>query len=505
MLAELPVMVAGVPASMVRERDLTAVDELGLVPLTGMVTDSPVVAWPSRRWLVGRPTVGEVEVCYVAPYRTVDRDTRAGHPPLDLRREAGGVTGTGVTFLAVPPPSGRWRLTLRWQPSGSAISGVSSLGVGDVATEGTTEVLRDSHYMAGDLAGNSERCRGVTAWWLTPPAFDVSAFTARISRLHEIMADSFDGSAGEFQVFLRSNPYPGLGASAFPSSFVVGYDGSSPPPPERTAHLLAHELVHGWLHLDGDPDGDPGGEPDQMVWFDEGAADYFATVLPYRHGLLSPDAFLRRVNLDARLCFANPYRDRSLAEASALAWTDFRAQQLPYGRGMFYLADLDTRLAACSPAGSLLKLVQQVASRYRSGRPMRLADWIDMVSAVTGVDEAPVIDAMAVQAGRRPQQDLWGSAFEYFTDDAPVIDPGFDPSTFVTRRITGVTPDGPAASAGLADGDRVLSMPSYEELVLHRPGQPFTITVQRDGQTHTAVVDAAREHVQVPAWRPRRT
>jgi hypothetical protein len=489
------VTVAGVPASVVTQRHLTASDDLGPMPLACTTTGSGVVTRPLwRRWTVGRPSVGQVEVRYLAPYRTVDTHTAAGHPPLDLRREGGGVTGTGVSFLALPPPSGRWQIGLRWQASGgSPLDGACSLGVGDVTADGTTEVLRDSHYMAGDL--NSARTAGVTVWWLTPPSFDIRAFTARIAKHHEIIAGAFGGSAGELQVFLRSNPYPGLSASAFPSSFVVGWDHGSPDAATRLDHTLAHELVHGWVHLDG--------EPDETVWFNEGAADYFATVLPLRHGLLSRSAFLDRVNLAARLCYANPYRDLPLTATIPLAWTDFRAQQLPYGRGMFYLADLDARLAERAPAGSVQELVTRVISRQRSGQHVGLPEWADMVSATTGVDETPRIDAMVFQADGRPRADTWGPQFEYFVDDAPVIDPGFDPSTFTTRRITGLAPHGPAATAGLADGDLVLNLPSYEQLARRQPAQPFSITVQRDGQPLVVTVAAAPQRAKVPAWRPR--
>lgn len=76
--------------------------------------------------------------------------------------------------------------------------------------------------------------------------------------------------------------HPGMSASALQSSFVVGWDSSSPAAATRLDHLLAHELVHGWVHLDG--------EPDSVTWFDEGSADYFATVLRFRREVVATQA-----------------------------------------------------------------------------------------------------------------------------------------------------------------------------------------------------------------------
>lgn len=445
-LAQLRLTVAGITTVAVADDELAASDQLGDLPLSCVTDDE------ARRWVVDRATVGAVEVRYPAPYR----QTTSGHPPNDLRREAGGVTGTGNIFLALPPATRRWRMTLEW-PGASSI---------DTPVEGTTDVLADCHYLAG---GTSESCGPVTTWWLTPPPFDVRVFTEQIAGLHQVYAETFaHGKAGRLRVFLRSNTSPGLSGAGFPMSFVVGFDATHPDTGPRMYHHLAHELVHSWVTLDG--------EHDFYSWYVEGLADYFSSVLPYRHGLIDRATFLAEINDAARNLCANPHRDLKLRDAEALRWTDLRADRIAYTRGMFYFADLAWRLD-----GDLADLVMTTP----------FADWVDAVSQVTGADESRRFAALVLEPGGWPRADLWGPDFEYFEDEAPVLEFGFDPVTFMTRRVVGLVPGGPADRAGLREGDPITGLPGYDDLLRTRRGQPILlngVAIELDWQT-------------VPAWR----
>ena len=129
----------------------------------------------------------------------------------------------------------------------------------------------------------------MSTWWLTTPAVDVGAFTARLGTTYDVMASAFDAPAHPYRVFLRTHPHQGVNASAHPASFVMAMNPARPLEVSKVYETIAHELVHEWLRLDG---------PDEEVrWFGEGAADYYSLVLPLRAGLVEEEDFLRAVNL----------------------------------------------------------------------------------------------------------------------------------------------------------------------------------------------------------------
>jgi hypothetical protein len=150
-VARLPVRVAGVPAISLAGEDLEVADDLGPVGVWSEIafpdgTGDPVVCWHADR-----ATRGAVQVAYLARARVVDGATSDGHPPVDLRVEAGGVTGPGRAFLALPPLEGPWDLSVRWVlATGRGQVGVCSLGAGDLDLgAGPLAALLDCHFMAG--------------------------------------------------------------------------------------------------------------------------------------------------------------------------------------------------------------------------------------------------------------------------------------------------------------------------------------------------------------------
>ena len=164
--------------------------------------------------------------------------------------------------------------------------------------------------------------------------------------MNRALADFFEQPDADYRIFLRHNPYRGISGSALRQSFVAGWNEQTVDSVERLESFIDHELIHEWVYLEG--------SYDETVWFNEGIADYYGIVLPHRHGLQTEADYLSRVNLSARQCFASPYHGQPLSRVSDQYWTDFRAQQVPYGRGMFYFAELDAELrqrgrTACCP------------------------------------------------------------------------------------------------------------------------------------------------------------
>lgn len=496
--AQLPLSIAGAPTIELAAADLAAVDDSGALPLV-MTVESDADSEPIRTWRAERATVGPVEVSYLA--RPITDEPGPTAPPIDLRRQGTGLSGAVKCFLVLPAEPADLTFEVRWEPpTGDWMAGdwmaVSTLGEGlgrdgDLAGAGL-ESLRDTYLMCGDLAQNHHREGDMSTWWLTPPGFDVAAFTTRLETTYQVMAETFDVPAHPYRVFLRAHPHRGANASAHPASFVMASNPAAPLQESKLYETIAHELVHEWVHLDG-PAGD-------VTWFVEGAADYYSLVLPLGAGILQEDAFLHAVNMEARTGYANPQRHLTLAEAQDLSFSDFLAHRLPYTRGMFYLADLDTRLhAATAGIESVDSVVKEVVRRRRDGHRVEVKEWCARVDNTLHGNERQVLEAMVFTGTGRPGPGTFAPRFTMSPVQVPVLDVGFDPSTFHTRRVQGLVPGGAGDRAGLEEGDTV-ELPSYTETLALNPTDVLNIQFARNGETRLVTIPLGTQTTTIPQW-----
>jgi len=497
-LGQLAMSIAGAPTIEVDESELTATDEIGSIPLAESLVDGR--DGDLRVWAVERSTVGTVEVSYVA--RPVGAPQRPAVPPIDLRREGDGLSGACACFLVLPPAVENISFDLRWEPSAELDTderwaSVCSLGEGAGRDGGLAgadlELLSDTYVMCGDLAAGHYRDGDMSTWWLTPPAFGVEAFTAHLGKTYRLMAEQFEAPAHPYRVFLRASPHQGSAASAHPASFVMTVNPDGPVNERMLYSTVAHELVHEWLHLDG--------AADEVTWFNEGAADYYSLVIPFREGLIDQPTFLSEVNLAARIGYASPLRELTLDEASRLYDEDFRARRLAYVRGMFYLADLDARLRNASPdgLGSVTEVVTRVLRSQRAGEHIGIEEWCALVADLVSADERPALESFVFGGDGRPGPESFGPTFAMAEIALPVLDVGFDASTFVTRRATGVVAGGAAGRAGVQEGD-VLRLPGYSEAVGLNVGDSLKVEISRDGEKIPVSISLRGGTAPVPQW-----
>lgn len=492
-IGSLPVLIAGAPTSPVEA--LVVTDDQGRLPVhNGVVEEAErgVV----RVWRTSRPSAGPVEVSYLAP--PVDEEPAGAVPPLELRREGAGLSGVAKCFLVLPPEhvDPTFELHCVRPPDAAGWSWVTSLGEAvdeDGVFEGAgLEQLGDTYVMSGQLTDSHVRDGAFSTWWLTSPPFDAADFTARLATTYHVMSDAFDAPAHPYRVFLRASPYHGHVGSAHPASFVITVKPDDPVDDGMLYGTLAHELVHEWVLLDG--------PPEQVTWFVEGVADYYSLVLPLRAGQLDPDDFLREVNLASRQGYANPLRHLHLDEASGRYWSDFRAHRLPYVRGMFYLADLEARLRQSTDAThSLDDLVREVVRRRRGGERVTVGDWCARITDLLGSDETVVLDGLVHTGVGRPGRGSFGPDFQITPTRVPVLDLGMDASTFLNRRVTGIVPGGPAALAGLEDGDEV-ELPRYSRALALNVDDVLTVRVHRGDDTWQVSIPLDSPTAEVPQW-----
>lgn len=475
-LVHLPLRIVGIPTARYDGNALAATDDRGSLPLTA--EEEPAAPqWLYRHWKVQRATVGDVILTYHAPPRPVTAATNNG-PLFDLREEAGGFAGAGIGFLALPVKEGPFHVRLKWDlsqaPAGSR--GEWSLGDGDVTVNVPAETLGFSYYAVGPLKSIPAHNDGKFGlYWLTQPPFDAAHLGERIRSLHTTMSRFFGDTASSYRVFMRQNPYEGMGGSALAGSFMFGYNALEKPTIDKLQDLLAHEMTHNWPSLQG--------EHGDTAWYSEGMAEYYSLLLSLRGGQLPLDKFLTDINERAAAYYQNPFLHLSNPQAARLFWTDPTAQTVPYGRGFLYLVMTDATIRAKSHGhASLDDIVLDLYRRNRHGAPYGIAQWLELVGRQIGPAEAKrVYDEMASGQVLIPPASRFAPCFTLVKRPTRVFDLGFARASLNDQRIVKeLEPNSTAAKAGVRNGDQVVDVGGLLD-ARKDDTRTITLTVLRDG------------------------
>lgn len=473
-LVHLPLKLVGIPTARYDGDALTAKDASGPLPLV-QAEEPPTPQGVYRRWSVTRATVGDVVVSYRAPPRQITAATNNG-PLFDLREEAGGFAGAGVGFVATPVSPGPYRVHLTWDlsaaPAGSR--GVWSLGEGEVNTVAPAELLAFSYYAVGPLKSYPAKDTDKFAfYWLGEPTFDAPALGQRIQQLYGALAKFFGDTQSSYHVFVRQNPYKGTGGTALAHSFMFGYEPAARPTPESLQGLLSHEMTHTWPAMQG--------EHGDTAWYSEGTAEYYSMLLSHRAGVLPPDRLLSALNDKALAYYSNPYRSLSNPEAAQRFWTDPIAQTVPYGRGVFYLANTDAEIRAASHgARSLDGVVLELHRRAKAGEPYGIAQWLELVGREIGADKANArYEAMAFGGLIHLPADRFAPCFKVVRQDVRPFQLGFAHASLNDDRVVrDLEPGSAAEQAGLRNGDVIVSAGDINA-VRNDETKPLSLTLRR--------------------------
>jgi hypothetical protein len=492
-LCRLPIVIVGIPGAPLAARDLTVADDAGPLELDQR-DEPPTPTSTYRHWMTMRATVGDVRVDYFAPVRKVDESTLNG-PLFDLREEAGGLCGAGVTFLALPDTAHAYDVTLRWDLSNAPAGarGVSSLGEGTVRSTETAEDLAYAFYVAGLLHTYPEDTSGTFAmYWLSEPSFDPIAVAERTQRVYDAMCRFFQEPSPGFRVFVRKHPYPGAGGTALRRSFMFGYSALASPTIETLTALIAHETAHNWPRLDG--------EHGETAWYTEGTAEYYSIVLPHRAGIITDTHYLERINERARSYYTNPLQTLTNQEAAARFWQDPRAQRIPYGRGLFYFIDLNAKVRArTNGTRSVDDLVLEVLARQRAGQQVGVPEWIKLVVAELGESAQRDFEALIAGHWVVPAPDALGPQFVGRQITDVTLDLGFDTASLASRTISGVVPGSAAERAGIREGDYLVRIPNLSDLE-YAPRAEIEVRLRRGGSDFSVRYTPAGPPVRSYEW-----
>lgn len=364
-----------------------------------------------------RPCEGNLGWSYTIYPRILPEGYRSS-PYYDFRAEPLGLTGTGM-FSLILPKTGidekihvLFSFDLSLMPEGSR--GLWSYGEGRVEADLSQMDLMNSMYAVGKAQAIEEDGFGV--YWFSEPPFDVRGIARRMLPIFRCERDFFEDPSAQFRVFLRRDPFEKSGGgSACPYAFISGYSAFGTGfDEERWFDVLIHELTHTWPSM---VDRNTG----EGTWFCEGATEYYCTLLPYWGGFRDAEATVRCINrkiIDGYL--DNPYREMPNMDIARIEWQDLRAQTVPYGRGMLYLANTEAKLRKRG-LGSILEIVR----RYNIMDPMPVGAWEEFVFEKLGEEGLQDLNDMREGKIPVPEEDLFGPHIETVEttvtiDDAPV-------------------------------------------------------------------------------------
>jgi len=377
---------------------LIIADELGMVPFecrdinTGKSFVEAAGVFPLR------PLFGLVQWSYTVYPRILPENYRSS-PYFDFRAEPGGMNSAGLTFLILPercPVEADLRWDLTGLPEGAR--GVWSLGTGNVVRKTDTDELRFTFYAAGMLKAEEEGEFGI--YWFGEPPFDIRTAADRIRMLFSYMRAFFHDTNPVYRVFLRRDPFEKSGGgTALPRSFMSGYNRNHVPSMEDWFCVLAHEMVHNWPAMDDEPAG-------KGTWYTEGMAEYYSAVLPFRAGIVDAAETARHINEKLGRYYESPLRTYTNAELAKIYWSDRRAQPVPYGRGMAYLANTDAALRRAH-AGSL----DDFAKLHLTTNPCEPEDWVRFIHEKLGDTGDAAFAAMKAGELIHPDEEAFGEAF----------------------------------------------------------------------------------------------
>ena len=480
-----PIVLNNIPGIADRIRGFRIDDGSGPVLLTREDDSADASGFGyNRRWRTARSVSFPVMVRYsaiVPPGRL-----RAG-PPFDLRTFAGGVSGGGAGFLALPVDARQYQVHIRWDlralRRGSV--GISSLGDGDAEAAMALADLQSSWFMAGPLGRYPARgnAGGFSAAWLgSSPGLDLRADMAWAAKAFKALSTFFGDTAERpYRFFLRILPESTTsGGTAGNRSFML----QVPVRPRHAASsgdgtglrsIVAHEMIHGWA----------GSFQGAGPWASEGLATYFTANLQRRLGLQPIKGFVAELNRLSRQYNGNPYRNATSDVAREAFWADKNGELLPYVRGSLYFFALDAAIRQASGgARSLDDILLELFGRRAEGETVSVRTFTTALAKELGRGVAAELDSIVVRGTKTVfvPPDAFGPCFTHSWTQVVVPDFSFDRRTPGVQTVVGLVASSAAASAGLRNGDVITTPVAAEQLVTEQV-QQMKLDVVRGGES----------------------
>ena len=385
---------------------LTVTDAQGAVPVSER--DSSEYPYEYRVYTAGRALSGPVTIFYTVrpvPYR----EGQIAGPYFDFKTEDGGANTSGLSIFPTFEKAEEFTgdIALRWDmtemPEGSR--GVNTFGEDDLIHTGKFEDMRQSYYAFGDLKRIADGDFGF--YWLADPNFDVQAIADYTKKLFSVMSPFFRDTESIYRIFVRKDPekFPSSGGTALLRSYMFGWNENKPVSVAEKQNILAHEMVHNWPNLNDEPYG-------ITTWYAEGTAEYYSIMLPLRAGLISKETALREIQTRTDAYYTNPTRHLENMESTRVAWKDRRAQKIPYGRGIFFLANCDVKMKqATENRYGIDDVVLNILELGRKGVTLGNEVFLNEIRKLSGLDLSEDWEIMRTGAHFAPLAGGFGGLF----------------------------------------------------------------------------------------------
>jgi hypothetical protein len=497
-LLELPQVIYNVPTVATTLENLSARDEHG--PLTLSTRDVGDGADVVRTWFPDRAVSGRLQVRYEAPAPSAAAP-RGAAPPIELRIEAGALSGGAATLL-LRPHVAKVQTRIAWQLDAfpAKAFAVDSLG-GQTEPPSEPRDFEQIFLMAGALNRFPDRrnALGFQAVWQGEPPFDARPLMQWTERLHADYVRFFHAEPAPYTVFLRRNPVSAGGGVGMHRSFVATFGGDSGngTDPEELKLTLAHEMFHTFQPHMTLPEG-----PESLAgsWFNEGLAVFYQRVLPFRAGLIDAKAFLDDLNYNAARYYTSALAHLPNSEIPARFWEDTRVRTLPYDRSFLYFATVDEAVRRASHGKrSLDDLMLGMKARETAGQSVTPDAWEAAVRRELGDSGARAFRDMLAGASPLPGSDAFGPCFRRVSRQLRRYDLGFEPKVLTEspRIVRGLIAGSNAERAGLRNGDEI-TRPVPQDDIQGRQDGVLKLHVRRAGEDLTISYQPRSE--QVPAW-----
>ncbi|MBQ7795058.1 MAG: hypothetical protein IJ374_00655 [Lachnospiraceae bacterium] len=391
-------------------------DSVGTVPYRTSVLDE--YPYEYKVYYVERAPEGNVCVRYTIYPREYKPEHRCG-PYFDFKTETGGANASGMVLIPLFQDY-FGEISICWDCSEMPEDcyGVNAFGEGDFTKVCELETIRRSYFAFGHVHSIAEGDFGF--YWFGDPYFDTAAIAEYTKKLYAVMAPFFHDAESVYRIFLRKDPYKNSGGTAQKRSYIWGWNDHQPVSVEAKKTILAHEMVHNWPHLNDEPYG-------VTTWYSEGAAEYYSVVLPLRAGLITKEQALKEIQGWTDSYYTNPTRYMENLEAAAVCWQDRRAQKLAYGRGVFFLANVDAKIRkATAGQKSIDDVVLALLEMDRAGEPLGNEEFIEKVKEISGLDITEDWEIMRTGTHFAPHADSFDSHFHVQEEIAVEADTGND-------------------------------------------------------------------------------
>ncbi|WP_374598054.1 peptidase M61 [Sphingosinicella sp.] len=497
-LLELRHVYSNVP-TVARQIEVQAWDDLGLLPL--VARDSGEGTSGKREWFPLREGSGAVRVRYSAPV-TAENAPMGAAPPIELRSEAGTVSGSGSTFL-VRPASGDFKVRIAWDLAhmGSA-SGLTTIS-DQIPVRSPGVTFDTSYFMAGQFHRHplGQSTNGFSAAVQGKPPFEAQPVLAWMDGLYDRYLELFGKASAPYAVFMRRNVVNPGGGMGYDGGFVVTYGNTMDTADiEDLKSTITHEMFHTFQPMM--ISGDSPGESLASSWFNEGLAVFYQVVLPRRFGLDDADAFLRQLNFAAGRYYTNVMANLPESEVPAGFWADTRIRTLPYDRGFLFFAAIDARIREVSGGKrSLDDLMLEWRRRQDAGQPVTKALVEELLARELGPDGPRELQRVLAGGSPLPPSNAFGPCFRRVQKSLRRYELGFAPKVLTEPRrfVRDLVPGSAAERAGLRNGDEILKPVGQDRIQGDQEGI-LSLLVSRGSEQKTISYKPRGETVRAWQW-----